>query len=38
MGMEGLQDLATPVIRWVLIGAGILMVVCLVAIAILWQP
>lgn len=35
MGMEGLQDLATPVIRRVLIGFGILIAVCLVAIVIL---
>lgn len=32
MGMEGLQDLATPVIRRVLIIAGILIAVCLTMI------
>ncbi len=35
MGMEGLQDLVTPVIRRLLIGAGILIAVCIVAIALL---
>lgn len=35
MGMEGLQSLAEPVVRRWLIAAGVLMVVCIVAIVVL---